>query len=478
MRLLIGKYYSLSAEIKASFWFMVMTVFQKGVMLLVTPFYTRLLTTSEYGYYSTYTTWSGILGVFATLSLSNGAFNNGMLRYEKDRDSYISAMQGLSSLSTIIVFGFIFTIRDFFVSVSGLEFGICILMFVSFYFYPAFSYWSGYQRYQYKYKALCVYTMITVILGPVFSLFLIIYTSEHQYAVIIGNVIVQILIGIWFYIKNWFAGHSMYNLKYWIYALKFNIPLIPHYLASMIMGQADRLMINYYFGQDKVGIYSLSYSIAQMLNIITNAINASFIPWTYKRMKENDYERIRKVSNSILVIIAVFCAAGIIVAPELIIILGTEEYLEAKWIVAPVMLSVYLTMIYTIFGNIEFYFDKSIYVMIASVISAFVNIVLNIIFIPRCGYLAAGYTTMVCYLVHTVIHYLVMKIICFRKRIRVMYDIKFILLLSLILIFVSVTAMLIYDYFIIRYVIILVLLIMAIVKRKRILQLLNYIVNK
>ena len=47
--------------------------------------------------------------------------------------------------------------------------------------------------------------------------------------------------------------------------------------------------------------------------------------------------------------------------------------------------------------------------MAASVSGAALNIVLNYIFIRRCGYIAAGYTTLVCYLCYCVAHYLMMR---------------------------------------------------------------------
>ena len=472
---IINKYKSIPKPVKASLWFMVMLIFQKGIMFLAPPIYTRLLTVSEYGYYSVYGSWSSILIVFATLNLYNGAFNKGMLIYENDRDKYISSMQGLSSLSTIISFLVCIIFKDIFIKASGLHISVFVLMFLSFYFNPAFSYWSGYQRFQYEYRWLCIYTMLTVVLGPGLSIALIYVLPNREYAVILGNVIVQIAIGIIFYIRNLYKGHTLFVWEYWKFALKMNIPLIPHYLSTIILGQADRIMIDQYCGKDKAGIYSLAYSISLMLNVVVSAINSSFIPWTYKKIKEKKHDEIAKISNYILIIIGVFCVAGVLIAPEIIGFLGTEEYAEAVWIIMPVMLSIFFTMIYSIFGNIEFYYEKSLSIMFASVVVAILNIILNAFFIPIYGYMAAGYTTLVCYIAYAVIHYFVMRGICRKNNIKRIYNIKFIIVLSILLMCVCGLAMMTYSATYIRYLLILIIVTMIFIFRNKIIDIVKKI---
>ena len=49
---------------------------------------------------------------------------------------------------------------------------------------------------------------------------------------------------------------------------------------------------------------------------------------------------------------------------------------------------------YQIFANVEFYFEKNKFIMLASIFSAGFNVFLNYIFIKELGYIAAGYTTL------------------------------------------------------------------------------------
>lgn len=463
-----NRYLTLAQPVRASFWFMVMNVIQKGIQFLVTPMYTRLLTTEEYGYYSIYTSWSSIVAVLATLNLGAGVFNNGMLKYKDHREKFISSIQGLGNIATIGVFLVIFLLHKQMTLWSGLDMPILVGMFWLMIFNPAFSYWSQYQRYMYSYKRLLFATLILVIFIPAISLGLIFVIPDRKYAVIFGNIIVQVMVGMFFYMHNLLAGKELYVKEYWIFALRFNIPLIPHYLAAIVLGQADRIMINMYCGQSKTGIYSLTYTISLMLNIIINAIMATYTPWTYQEMKSKSYKRIGTYSNYILIMLGGIVLLGVMIAPELIAFLGTSEYMEAKWIIPPVMMSCYYTILYSLFANIEFYFEKSVAVMMASVIAAGVNILLNAFFIPRCGYIAAGYTTMICYLLLVIMHYCFMKKVCMEKSVPEIYNIKFIGVFSAIITFVSIALMLTYNSRILRNSLVSLILILFVIERKKI----------
>ena len=49
-------------------------------------------------------------------------------------------------------------------------------------------------------------------------------------------------------------GKAFYIRDYWRFALAFNIPLIPHYLSSQILNQADRIMIGNMIGKGEAAI--------------------------------------------------------------------------------------------------------------------------------------------------------------------------------------------------------------------------------
>ena len=84
--------------------------------------------------------------------------------------------------------------------------------------------------------------------------------------------------------------------------------------------------------------------------------------------------------------------------------------------------------------------------------AAVANVVLNFIFIRIFGYVAAGYTTLACYILYSVGHYVVSKRILVAEGIEEnLMDAGFLLACSAFLIGVSVICNLLFPYRILRY---------------------------
>ena len=78
----------MSSAAKASIALIVVKFFQKGLSMITGPIFTRIMPMSQYGIISTFTSWQSILYIVATLNLSQGVFNNGMLDFKKDRSVF------------------------------------------------------------------------------------------------------------------------------------------------------------------------------------------------------------------------------------------------------------------------------------------------------------------------------------------------------------------------------------------------------
>lgn len=474
LRMVFEKYKKTSVPVKASLWYTICNILQKGISFIVIPIYTRVLSTTEYGEYSVFQSWLNILIIFATLNLYCGVFTKAMVEYDDDRDRYTSCMQALSTMLTVGLF-LIYLIRiEFWNSLFRMETMTMILMFLYFVFYPAIMFWSVRQRVEYKYKSMVIVTLLVSVAIPIISLLLLFYTDLRSKAVIWGYLLVQGVAGSIFYGYNFIKGKIFYEKKYWIHALKFNIPLIPHYLSLIVLGQADRIMIGKYCGTGKTAIYNLAYQVSMLMNIFIVAINNSLVPWTYARLKEKEYKSIKKTSNSLCIMNAVMTIGAILIAPEIIRILGTEEYIDAIWVIPMVTISVYFTFVYSLFSNVEFYFGQTKYVMVASVVGAILNIILNAMFIPKYGFIAAGYTTLFCYFTFMVMHFLFMRKVC-SKQIgeELVYDIKFIIVSCLLICAIGVLCMVLYNFTVIRYVVIVLGIVLYVVIRKKLVEIIK-----
>ena len=81
---------------------------------------------------------------------------------------------------------------------------------------------------------------------------------------------------------------------------------------------------------------------------------------------------------------------------------------------------------YTFYVNMERFEKKTKYISIGTIAAALLNVVLNFIFIPMFGYIAAAYTTLAGFLALLVMHYIMSR----RLGITGMYDNRFVFLMA------------------------------------------------
>ena len=473
MKRVLRLYTNLSKEAKASLWFVICNVIQKGISFFTIPIFTRLLTTEEYGMTNVYQSWMSLIIIFTTLNIQYGAFNPAMIKFEKDRDRFISAMQGLSTVLTTGFLVIYLLAYEQWNSLFDLPLILMLCMFAEMFTSPALGFWSGKQRFDIKYKGLVALTLFIAVLSPVIGIASVLLSDDRGVARIIGCALVNIAVGLILYIYNWSKGKKLYVKEYWIYGLKFNVPLIPYYLSQMVFNQSDRLMIDALDGRDKAGIYGVAYSLGLVLNFVINSINNSFVPWTYKKIRDGKQKEIKNVANGITVLVGVMLLGLILVTPEIMRFIAAPEYYEAIWVVPPIVASLFFLFLSQLSINIEFYFGKNTLLVKGSILSAVVNIVLNYVFIQLFGYIAAGYTTLVSYIIFCISNYLCMKKVCrenFEEGQQKIYDVRFLCIISAGFLVIMFALMPLYNFVIIRYVIVFIILLLLFMKRKYILE--------
>lgn len=478
MNKLITRYKQLPVTVKASLWFVICSVLQKGIAFLTTPIFTRLMSTEQYGQVTVYNSWVEVFTIFATLNLFYGVYNNALTKYPDDKDVATSSMQGLCTTVTLSMFCLYLIFQEWINRFTGMTTIMTCFLFAEVLFVPAFRFWATKQRFEYKYRTLVILTLIISCLTAGLGVPAVLLSSEKGIAKIVTSVGSQIIIAFFLYIFIFAKGKCFFNKKYWKWALIFNLPLIPHYLSAVILNQSDRIMINNMVGTSEAGIYGLAYTIGVLIIIFNEAIMNSFTPWTYQHLKSGDFKKIKEVSLFLILFVAVLSLLLVVVAPEIMWILGGEKYADGVWIIAPIAASTFFRFLYSIYGNVEFYYEKNYFIMIASLITALVNIALNYIFIQLFGYLAAGFTTLACFALYAFSHFVFSNYVAKRYCGRSVYNNKFIFLVSVFVILFSFLIMLLFNYWFIRYFIVIVIIFLSIIFRKKIVLIFHQLKNR
>ena len=478
LKKLIDKYNCLPVQIKASFWFLICSFLQRGISTITVPIFTRILTSTEYGRISVFNSWNAIISVFVTLNLFSGVYLRGLVAYEENRKEFISSMQGLCFSLVVIWLVIYFAFESFWNNLFNLSTNLMLLMFVHIWLSASFSFWATEQKVEYKYARLVGLTLLMAILSPALSVYLVLNCNDKVMARIAGGLIVQGFLYGWLFFYHLKNGKRFFSKVYWKYALCFNLPLIPHYLSTIILNSSDRIMIADMVDNKSAGIYSLSYSVSMVLTIFNSSLLSTVEPWIYQKLKSNDLLKLPKVAYCSLSLIAGINIALIAFAPEIIAFFAPKEYYDAVWIIPPVAMSVYFMFSYSYFAAFEFYYKKTGYIAIATMAGAVLNIVLNYIFIKLYGYYAAGYTTLICYIIYAVAHYVFMSRVCneFLNGNKV-YSLKILLLITLVFMTIGFAFLATYGNMTARYSLIAILVLVTLLKHKLIISSIKNFIN-
>lgn len=466
------KFNKMPLAAKVSMAYIVCNIFQKSISFITMPLFTRILTTLQYGQYTIYQSWLGILTIFITLNLAYGSFNTAMIKFENDRDSYISSVQTISILLACLFLCIYFPFNRVWNSLFELSTFFVILMVVEIICAFSLNLWTNKQRYEYKYISVIAVTLILALCSPIVSYFMIVCYDEKGFAKIFGNASVYIIIGCGFFIYNLIKGKKIFDLKYWKYALSFNIPLLIYYLSQVVFNQSDRIMISKYCGTGEAAMYGVAYNLAMMLTFVLNAINGAYVPWYYGKIKNGESKENKKISFYIAIIMALLIIGVIWYAPEIILVMAGEGYTSAVMVVIPVSMSLLLLFYSQLFINLEFYYEEKRSLIYASISAALVNIGLNAILIPKTSFVIAGYTTLISYLLFTSCNYIAIKNIIKKRNIcDESFDITRLILLYIIFCIVSFIGVLLYNYLLLRVVITFIVITFIFRQREKIITL-------
>lgn len=464
-----SKYKNMAPAVKASFWFMICNILQKGLAFLVIPIYTRLLTTAEYGTYSVYNSWMALFAVFATLSISSEYFVIVVLKNKTDTDEILSILQGCSSATCVVFFSILYAWQPILEPFLHISLPMLIIMFAQVFFSTPLLFLTRKYQYLYKYKFIVIVTLSMSLMTVAISLLMINVLPDKSMSLIAGAATVQIIGGIILYIYNISKGKRIFDKRYWKDAITYCIPLIPHNLAYYVLNSSDRVMIDCFCSTSDAGIYSLAGNICIAINVITNAIGSTLNPWVLSKLKKQEYKTIAKTINEIVLGLGVLFIGVSLIMPEALLIAASSDYKDAKWSMPPILLGAFFLFLGGIPCLISLYHEKTILVSCASASAAVLNIVLNSIAIPKMGYIAAAYTTMISYGFFALFHFILANIWSIKyKYFNKPFDNIIILLLSLCTILLVLLSLTLYNYPIIRYILIIIIVTIIFILRKNI----------
>ena len=445
---------------------MIANILIRSSAIITAPIFTRILTTSDYGIASNFVAWLNIFLVFTGLALPY-SIGNAKMDFPFQLNRFLASIQTMGTIIAVLFLLLALVFKEKLAELMVLDSDLVIIMFVYLLVLPSVVFSQEKYKFELQYKQNIYIAIFNSIGAILFCLIFIlkVFNEQRYYGRIIGLIFPMFLMGFLFYIKILKDGWSTNLKKYWAYALKISVPMIPHALAMVVLNQIDRVMIINISGSSDAGLYSFGFAYAILLMIFSNAVLQAYKPWLYINYHKKDFQSIKKSNEIITFSVCVLTLVIITVGPEVLKILGTSDFWNAKWVVMPIAISALFQYIYNTYSSLELYHKKTMVIAIGSVFTAIINYFLNSTFIPVYGYVAAAYTTFASYFILALFHYFAYRKIC-KKSI---FNDKFIWIISTLTAIIGFIISLLYIYFFIRYLfLIIILLIIGITKKTEI----------
>lgn len=457
--------------IKSGIWYTVSNFLVKSIAFITTPIFTRLLTKAEFGLYNNYISWMAIITIFVTLNLDSTLIS-ARYDYEDKFDEYILSVLALSTLSTSVWLLIANIFRNEISSFLGLNQVYVNVMLIYLLFLPAINLFQARERYYFEYKRTIAISLFIAIGTALISIVLVLWLPDRLFGRIIGSVVPTVLLGIVLYIYFLRKGKKI-RTEYWKYAFPICLPFIPHLLSLTLLNSMDRTMITRWCNPEDTAMYSIAYTCGSMVTLLMTSMNSAYVPWLGERLNASQYDDVRKLSKIYILGFSFLAVGFMAVAPEVLLILGGRGYLEAQYVMTPIAIGCVCQFLYTMLVNVEQFKKRTVGMAIASAIAAFVNFILNYIFIPRIGYLAAAYTTLVGYLCLLGIH----MVLVYKLGLNKIYDYKIMVSTVLAMMCIAVLMTLLYSNTLLRYLCLVIysvfLTFIAIKNKNRIVQLIR-----
>ncbi len=429
LKKIIQKYKSMSAPLKSGVWFTLCGFLQKAISMICTPIFTRILTEKQYGRASTFAAWQVVIDLLVTLTLYRSIMNL-YVKYDNKKQvlsTVCSLSMVITVLWTIVAFVFINPLCKF----IGLSKPLVICLFLYSIGEALIQCWLTYKRYVYAYKQAIFVSLVITIMSGFGGVFCIIFVEASAEWKIYPQVFAYLIIGLVIYLLLLFKERKFFDKNIWLFSLSFCIGLMPHYLSEFILQSSDKIMIDKMCGASDVAYYSVAYSVGSLILLFANALNASFAPYQYQKIKDRQFHTLAKTTNFVMLLLAGVLLMIMLFGYEIVYVFGGQKYLECVQAIVPICLGVYFNYMFQLFARVQEYYNKKITIVIPSIMCAFLNIILNYIFIRKCGYIAASYTTFICFAVFCLIHYIFYRWTCMKENEgKLIYEGKFLLILS------------------------------------------------
>ena len=397
-----SKYNPISAGVAYTFGNMLI----KAIPFFTLPIFTRILSTSDFGLYNTYLAYESIISILLGLGLS-GTIRVAKVEFKEDFERYISSIYGIQ-----IIFSFVIDIVAVCVfarvgKVGWVDTKLLIILLANCLCTQLYNIASA------KYaingevtKNLGISFLLTFAnVGISLLLCMFVFVQRVYLGRILGTCIAEALVALIVIFLQIRENFEVFNTGYWKFGLIMGAPLILHSLSLTLLSQCDKIMIQSLVGDSEAGIYSIAVTLTGIVSVLVGSIDNAWAPWFFKKLENRNYGEIYRQNNNMIVLFSMLTILIMLISPELIRIISAAEYWESTKAFPMLLISVLFNFYYLIPVNFEYFHKKTSYIAFSTIVTAIINVLLNLVFIRLIGYIGAAYATCISKFILLLMHW-------------------------------------------------------------------------
>lgn len=364
------------------------------VSFLLMSLYTAKLTTEQYGNYDLIITIITFLAPVITLTLEESMFRFLIdAKDKKDEKAIISQtlIIVLTALvvSCVLIFG---VIKIFSINTSKLfiPYVIAVVLMTM-----MNALVRGLGKIKLYSLSNFVLSVVTIVLNIVFVLGTSLAVDGLLLAVILANLLVVFLLAIIIDLPSFIDFKSMDKITM-KRMLAYSIPLIPNSLSWIVITLSDRVIVTSFLGTASNGIYAISNKFPTIINTVYNYFSVAWKESAAKALQEeNSTQYYNRIYKSLRNIVYAATVGVIAIVPFIFNILVHGGYDDAYMYIPILVFAVYFSNMSNFYGGIFSAYMESKIVGRTTVISAIINLAINILLIKFIGIYAAALSTLV-----------------------------------------------------------------------------------
>lgn len=298
--------------------------------------------------------------------------------------------------------------------------------------------WSALLTFQYRVKKIALISIIQMLIEVSISLYLVTILLWGVEGRVIGmtiGIVFLFLISIITIYKYTEGKIRFFSFKKMKKILAFSLPLAPAIWAYSALDIADRFLIEHYIGLDSLGVYSIAYILSSVPLFFSVGFRKMWNPVFYENMNKKNYKYLNSLLKGFVVFNALICSFLILFSEEIVHFALSKEFGNVKMIIPWVTLGVFFLGLLPLSSSFISYEKKFHKISINAGISAVINIVLNIILLPKIGVIGSAIATFVAYFFYFFLNLLVVGKLFFKVSSLKVFVVPFIVLIASLMLY-------------------------------------------